>query len=245
MSAVDNRLREPIDVLIDRVDSDWRPVLDRWRDGLAGRMLIDFVDARVASGPAVYPGQVFRALESTPLSRARVVILGQDPYHGPGQAEGLSFSVPAGQPLPPSLRNIYKEAQRDLGWARPPRSGHLGPWAESGVLLLNTCLTVEDGRPGSHSGKGWEALTDDIIAAAAADTAPRVFMLWGAHAQSKGPLILASGAKRHLVLQSNHPSPLSATRGPQPFIGCGHFSKARDFLSTARPQSPPLNWNLD
>jgi uracil-DNA glycosylase len=245
VTTVDNRLREPLDALVDRVESDWRPALERWRNGLAGRMLIDFVDARASGGALVYPGQVFRALESTPLSRTRVVILGQDPYHGTGQAEGLSFSVPAGQPLPPSLRNIYKEAQRDLGWARPPRSGHLGAWAESGVLLLNTSLTVEDGRPGSHSGKGWELLTDDIIAAAAVDPAPRVFLLWGAHAQSKAPLILAGGAGRHLVLQSNHPSPLSATRGPQPFIGCGHFSQARDFLRAAQPQSPPLTWDLE
>jgi len=157
----------------------------------------------------------------------RVVILGQDPYHGRGQAEGLAFSVAPGVPFPPSLRNIFKELQRDLGEPFPPLhlpGGSLERWARKGVLLLNTCLTVEEGLPASHSGKGWEVLTDAVIRHVSDNAQPCVFMLWGAHAQGKRALI---DAGRHLVLAANHPSPLSALRPPAPFIGCGHFSQAR------------------
>ncbi|MNT50951.1 Uracil-DNA glycosylase [compost metagenome] len=160
----------------------------------------------------------------------RVVILGQDPYHGRGQAEGLAFSVAPGVPLPPSLRNIFKEMQRDLGAPFPPSpepGGSLVKWAKNGVLLLNTCLTVEEGQPASHAGKGWEALTDAVIRHVAEGPRPVVFMLWGAHAQSKRAFIPQD--RGHLVLTSNHPSPLSALRPPVPFIGNGHFGKARDF----------------
>ena len=148
------RLTEPLDAQIDRLHSDWQPVVDAWRASPAGRALITQVDRRVAAGVTVYPAQVFRALALTPLAQTRVVILGQDPYHGPGQAEGLAFSVPAGVPVPPSLRNVYKELQRDLGCPLPT-SGHLGAWAARGVLLLNASLTVEDGAPGSHAKWGW------------------------------------------------------------------------------------------
>ena len=157
----------------------------------------------------------------------RVVILGQDPYHGRGQAEGLAFSVASGIAFPPSLRNIFKELQRDLGTPQPKfpvPGGSLVSWATHGVLLLNTCLTVEEGLPASHSGRGWEVLTDALIRQVADGDHPVVFMLWGAHAQSKRTLI---DAKRHKVLLANHPSPLSALRPPMPFIGCGHFSEAR------------------
>jgi len=162
----------------------------------------------------------------------RVVILGQDPYHGRGQAEGLAFSVAPGVPLPPSLRNIFKELQRDLG-TPPPQfpvpGGSLVRWATHGVLLLNTCLTVEEGRPASHAGQGWEVLTDNVIRQVSIGDHPVLFMLWGAHAQSKRALIEASGNTGHKVLLANHPSPLSALRPPLPFIGCGHFSQARQW----------------
>ena len=229
----DARLTEPIDALIGRLQGDWRPIVEAWRSSDAGRVLIEQVDRRVAAGAVVYPAPVFRALDMTPLARTRVVILGQDPYHGEGQAEGLAFSVPPGVPLPPSLRNVFKELRRDLG-PPAPDSGHLGAWAERGVLLLNTSLTVEARAPGSHAKLGWQVLTDAIIAAAASDPIPKVFMLWGAHAQAKAALI-ASAPTSHLVLRSNHPSPLAAMRAPAPFIGCGHFGAAIRFLDLHRP----------
>ena len=216
-------------------------MLDVWRASPAGQGLLTHLAAREAAGAVIYPPDPLRALRLTPLARTRVVILGQDPYHGPGQAEGLAFSVQSGlRKLPPSLRNIFKELQRDLG-QQPPMTGHLGAWAERGVLLLNTSLTVEDGLPASHAKRGWEALTDALIVAAAADANPKVFMLWGAHAQAKAPLIEAAGTQ-HLVLQSNHPSPLSASRPPVPFIGNGHFSKAKKWLAE---KGQPLDWSLD
>jgi uracil-DNA glycosylase len=221
-------LAEPIDALIDRLQGDWRPCVEAWRASPAGRALIDHVDARVAAGVTVYPAQVFRALERTPLARTRVVILGQDPYHGEGQAEGLAFSVPPGVRIPPSLRNVFKELQRDLRLPSPA-SGHLGGWADRGVLLLNTSLTVEADAPASHAKQGWQVLTDKLISTAARHASPKVFMLWGAHAQAKAPLIEAVQAG-HALLQCNHPSPLAATRPPMPFVGCGHFSAAIRFL---------------
>ena len=175
----------------------------------------------------IFPPQPLRALQLTPPEAVRIVILGQDPYHGRGQAEGLAFSVAPGVPLPPSLRNIFKELERDLGVAPPPfpnPGGSLVKWASHGVLLLNTCLTVEEGQPASHSGRGWEVLTDAVIRHVAEGERPVMFMLWGSHAQSKRALIDAS---RHKILLANHPSPLSALRPPIPFIGCGHFGQAR------------------
>ncbi|NCT83275.1 MAG: uracil-DNA glycosylase [Comamonadaceae bacterium] len=209
-------------------DTDWRPVVDAWAASPAGRRLQAFLEQRVAAGATIYPPEPLRALTLTPLASTRVVILGQDPYHGPGQAEGLSFSVPPGVPLPPSLRNIFKEIQRDLGKPFPP-NGSLVRWAEGGTLLLNAVLTVEDGQPASHANQGWEALTDALIRAAAEDAAPKVFMLWGSYAQAKAPLIEAA-SQGHLVLKANHPSPLSALKPPRPFIGCGHFSTAKAWL---------------
>ncbi len=234
-----NRLAEPLEPLLARVDASWRSVVEDWLATEQARSLVAHVDARREAGAVIYPAQVLRALELTPRDAVRVVILGQDPYHGPGQAEGLAFSVPPGEKLPPSLRNIYKELQRDLGCPVPVH-GHLGDWARQGVLLLNTTLTVEDGRPASHAKRGWESLTDRLISAVAEGPHPKVFMLWGAHAQAKKPLIDASGVP-HLVLQSNHPSPLSATRGPVPFIGCGHFGEANRFL-VERGLGAPIHW---
>ena len=218
----------------------WQAHIDSWRDSADGQRIEALLRARLAEGAVIYPPDPLRALRLTPLTNVKVVIVGQDPYHGPGQAEGLSFSVPAGEKLPPSLRNIFKELQRDLG-QQPAMSGHLGEWARRGVLLLNTSLTVEDGAAASHAKKGWESLTDALIAATAQDPTPKVYLLWGAHAQAKAPLIEAAG-HRHLVLQANHPSPLSATRGPAPFIGCGHFSAASEWL---KGQGVELSWSLD
>ena len=211
------------------VAAGWQPLVDGFFQSAAGQGLLAFLAQRVQAGASIFPPLPMRALQLTPPEAVRVVILGQDPYHGRGQAEGLAFSVAQGVSFPPSLRNIFKELLRDLGTpipAMPKPGGSLENWAQKGVLLLNTCLTVEEGLPASHSGKGWELLTDAIIRQVAKEAQPTVFMLWGAHAQSKRPLIDAS---RHLVLTANHPSPLSALRPPMPFIGCGHFSQARDW----------------
>lgn len=243
MNVPDNRLVEPIGRQVAAFLGDWAPLLQAWAASEAGRSLIEQVDERLAAGATIFPARVFRALELTPLASVRVLILGQDPYHGRGQAEGLAFSVPVGQRLPPSLRNIAKELNRDLGLPIP-RSGSLLPWARQGVLLLNTSLSVEEARPASHAKFGWQVLTDKIVAAVAAHPRPKVFMLWGAHAQAKAALVAAAG-RQHRVLQCNHPSPLSATRPPLPFVGCGHFGMARDFLCTAEPGAPELDWRLD
>lgn len=222
----DNRLRQaqPHDW---PVQADWQPVLQSFWACATGRHLCQALHERLHAGATVYPAQPLRALALTALADVRVVILGQDPYHGPGQAEGLAFSVPDGVRPPPSLRNIWQELARDLGGhpGRPaPTSGSLVHWARQGVLLLNTVLTVEDGLPASHSRLGWTELTDAIIRACSLHPRPKAFLLWGAHAQSKAALI---DPQRHLVLQSNHPSPLSARRPPQPFIGCGHFGQVQ------------------
>lgn len=226
-----NALQEPLRAQLARLSGAWRPVVQSFFDSAAGQALEREVEARRATGRVIYPAQVFRALELTPLEQVRVVILGQDPYHGPGQAQGLAFSVPEGAAMPPSLRNIYKELQRDLGCTRP--GPELSAWARQGVLLLNTTLTVEDGQAASHAALGWSLLTDALIQAVAGGPRAVVFMLWGAHAQRKRELIEAAqtlpAGSSHLVLQANHPSPLSATRGPAPFIGCGHFGAAQRF----------------
>jgi uracil-DNA glycosylase len=232
-------LGEPLAAVLARVAPSWKPVVDEWLASPQGQALVAHVHGRQQAGAVIYPADVLRALALTPRDQVRVVILGQDPYHGPGQAEGLAFSVPPGQKIPPSLRNIHKELQRDLG-CPPPASGHLGHWARQGVLLLNASLTVEDGQPGSHARRGWESLTDRLVQAVATAPAPAVFLLWGAHAQAKKPLIDAAGA-HHCVLQSNHPSPLSATRPPIPFIGCGHFGAANRFL-VDHGRGPPIDW---
>jgi uracil-DNA glycosylase len=242
------------------VDGSWQGLVQAfWRTD-EGKSLQAFLSERLAGGATIFPVQPLRALSLTPLAQVRVVILGQDPYHGIGQAEGLSFSVQQGVAIPPSLRNIFKELRADVG-LQPPMSGSLVYWAKRGVLLLNTCLTVEEGLPASHAGKGWELLTDNIISAVAQQAQPLVFMLWGAHAQSKRPLIESAiaeqkltlpaahpvsaahqvGAKQ-LLLQANHPSPLSALRGPAPFMGCRHFSMAQSWLSQC---GIPFSWDFE
>lgn len=208
----------------------WRALVDDFFATERGRALLDFLARRLQAGAVIFPPRPLRALELTPPESVRVVILGQDPYHGRGQAEGLAFSVAPGVRPPPSLRNIFKEMQRDLGTpfpAWPEPGGSLAKWAGNGVLLLNTCLTVEEGQPASHAGKGWEPLTDAIIRHVAEGPRPLVFMLWGSHAQSKRALIPQD--RGHLLLCSNHPSPLSALRPPAPFIGNGHFGQAQAF----------------
>ena len=265
------------------VYAEWQPVLDAFWRSTEGERLSQFVSTRLSGGAVVYPAHPLRALQLTPLSAVRVVILGQDPYHGPDQAQGLSFSVADGVKFPPSLRNIFKELQRDLQQS-VPMSGSLEAWAKRGVLLLNTSFSVEDGLPASHAKRGWEILSDAILREVALKAPSCVYMLWGGHAQAKaeliesatnqtvpdflglretsaraaGPGVLAGGfraiveaqaqpeaqvsaARQALILKANHPSPLSALRPPAPFIGCGHFSKARDWLAT---RGLALDWSL-
>ena len=181
----------------------------------------------------VFPpmGDIFNALKATPYEKVKVVLLGQDPYHGAGQAHGMCFSVRKGVPLPPSLKNIYKELEAELGIA-PPDHGCLQKWAEEGVLLLNTVLTVREGAPASHRGRGWEQLTDRIITLLDQRPEPIVFLLWGNHARAKKELIQNP---HHLILETAHPSPLSAHSG---FFGCGHFKAANEFLEE------PIDWRL-
>ena len=210
-----------------QVAPGWSALVDEFFASGEGAVLRAFLRERLASQAVIFPPQPLRALELTPPEAVRLVILGQDPYHGRGQAEGLAFSVAPGVTVPPSLRNIFKEIQRDLGSpppAFPSPGGSLVKWARNGVLLLNTCLTVEEGQPASHAKRGWEVLTDAVIRHVSKNQKNVVFMLWGAHAQSKRELINASS---HKILLANHPSPLSALRAPLPFIGCGHFSVAR------------------
>ncbi|HXS73175.1 MAG TPA: uracil-DNA glycosylase [Rhodanobacteraceae bacterium] len=199
--------------------------------------LREFLVAEKHAGKRIYPPgpSIFNALNSTPFEQVKVVILGQDPYHGPGQAHGLCFSVLPGVPLPPSLVNIFGEIERDLHIARPDH-GCLIPWAQRGVLLLNSVLTVEAGLPGSHQGKGWEGFTDRVIDVLNRDREDLVFLLWGSYAQAKGRLI---DRTRHHVLQAPHPSPLSAHRG---FLGCGHFSAANAWLQ--QQGQAPVDWSL-
>ncbi|WP_290872179.1 uracil-DNA glycosylase [Aquabacterium sp.] len=238
-------LATPLAALFDAVPPDWRELTEAFRRSPSGQALIDRVDAARAAGEVIFPDDVFAALRLTRRAQVRVVILGQDPYHGPGQAHGLAFSVRPGVAIPPSLRNMRKELQRDLGLVSPAH-GSLLRWADQGVLLLNTVLTVAQAQAASHAKWGWEALTDALISALAADPGPRVFLLWGAHAQRKLPLIEATAGQggpsdRHLILQSNHPSPLSATRGPVPYVGNGHFGRAAAFW---RDQGQDLDWSL-
>ena len=221
--------------------ASWQALLSAFWQSQAGLSLQFFLNQRIAAGAQIFPPEPMRALWHTPLTQVRVVLLGQDPYHGEGQAEGLSFSVPQGVAVPPSLRNIFKELHADLG-LQPPMSGSLLPWAKQGVLLLNTCLTVEEGQAASHAGQGWELLTDAIICKVAEQPQPVVFLLWGAHAQAKRPIIEAAQTGEKLVLLANHPSPLSALRGATPFIGCRHFSTSQAWLSA---QGIDFKWDLE
>lgn len=221
----------------------WQDLLRDFWGGSTGSTLDKKMSACLATGQVIFPDSPYRALALTPFEKVQVVVLGQDPYHGPDQAQGLAFSVGAGQKIPPSLRNIFKEIQRDLGVPIPSGTdaGSLERWAEQGVLLLNTALTVEQSKPASHSDWGWEVLTDKIIQALSAHPKPKAFLLWGAHAQSKAKQIEALNDQgRHLILKANHPSPLSALRRPTPFMGCGHFGQVNRWLEGQKKK--PILW---
>ena len=220
--------------MIVRIDDTWREVLQPEFDKPYFELLTSFVRHEYQTKQCFPPARlIFNAFDSCPFDRVRVVIIGQDPYHDVGQAHGLCFSVNDGVAIPPSLENIYKELNRDLG--KPiPQSGNLQHWAEQGVLLLNATLTVEAHKAGSHQNKGWEELTDAAIRALNEKREHIVFMLWGSYAQRKGQFI---DRKKHLVLTAPHPSPLSAYRG---FIGCGHFSAANNYLT--KHGLTPINW---
>jgi uracil-DNA glycosylase len=220
-----------------RLEAGWKQALQDEFEQPYMRQLSDFLRSEKAAGKVVYPPGplIFNALNSTPLDRVKVVIIGQDPYHGPDQAHGLCFSVQPGVPVPPSLVNIFKELKRDLNIDLPAH-GCLQSWAEQGVLLLNTSLTVEQGNAGAHKDKGWQAFTDKVIEVVNQHCEHLVFLLWGAHAQGKEKLI---DGTRHLILKSAHPSPLSAYRG---FLGNGHFSRTNKFLQQHGLEA--INWRL-
>jgi uracil-DNA glycosylase len=220
-----------------RLESSWKERIGDYLDRPEMLALSVFLRDEKAQGKVIYPPgpEIFSAFEHTPFDKVRVVILGQDPYHGPDQAHGLSFSVRPGVRVPPSLQNMFKEIENCLDIPRPDH-GCLTPWADRGVLLLNAVLTVEAGQAASHQGRGWEGFTDAAIDALSREREGLVFMLWGSHAQKKGQLI---DGKRHCILRSVHPSPLSAHRG---FMGCGHFAKANAYLE-ARGESP-VDWSL-
>ena len=224
-----------------KLHESWRGPLQEEFASPYMQALRGFLVAERAAGKRIFPkgGEWFRALDLTPLDKVRVVILGQDPYHGPGQAHGLCFSVRPGVRPPPSLVNIYKELKSDLGLT-PPRHGFLEHWAQQGVLLLNSVLTVEQGIAASHRDRGWERFTDAVIRLANAKPDPVVFLLWGSYAQKKAAFVdsIERGG-RHLVLKAAHPSPLSAHNG---FFGCRHFSKANAFLEERG--LPPIDWAL-
>lgn len=220
-----------------RLEAGWKARVGEYLQQPAMRGLSAFLRERKAAGATVFPPgpQIFAAFDATPFDQVKVVILGQDPYHGRGQAHGLSFSVQPGVAVPPSLLNIYKEIEADLGLPRPGH-GCLLPWARQGVLLLNAVLTVEEGQAGSHQKRGWEGFTDHVVDVLNRECDGLVFMLWGSYAQQKGKVI---DAARHRVLKAPHPSPLSAHRG---FLGCRHFSAANDYLQ--RLGRAPIDWSL-
>jgi uracil-DNA glycosylase len=220
-----------------KLEASWKARLGDYFQRPDMQALRAFLVAEKRAGKKIYPPgrQIFAAFEHTPFDAVKVVILGQDPYHGPGQAHGLCFSVRPGVRVPPSLDNVFRETERDLGLARPDH-GCLTPWADRGVLLLNSVLTVERGQAAAHRGRGWEGFTDAAIERLNGERSGLVFLLWGSYAQAKGRLL--DGA-RHLVLRAPHPSPLSAHRG---FIGCGHFSRANAYLEAHGRM--PVDWSL-
>ncbi|QCO68555.1 uracil-DNA glycosylase [Luteimonas yindakuii] len=220
-----------------RLEPSWKARIGDYLLREEMRALSAFLRERTAAGAAIYPPgpRIFAAFNATPFDAVKVVVLGQDPYHGPGQSHGLAFSVPPGVPVPPSLLNMFKEIERDLGLPRPDH-GYLLPWAQRGVLLLNAVLTVEHGKAGAHQGRGWEGFTDHVVEMLNHERDGLVFLLWGSYAQAKGRVI---DPRRHKVLRSTHPSPLSAHRG---FNGCGHFSATNDYLR--RRGLGEIDWRL-
>lgn len=237
-NAIDNRYTGPLPKHIAGLPAAWRDVLTQPDAAAALAGLDTFLNERLATNAVIFPAHPFRALQGLSPDDVHVIILGQDPYHGPGQAHGLAFSVPEQCPCPPSLRNIFTELKLEFPDRLTLQSHDLGRWAQQGVLLLNTVLTVESGKPASHARRGWETVTDALISRVAQGTQPKVFMLWGNHAQQKRSLIPDN--PNSLVLCANHPSPLSARRPPIPFIGCGHFAKANAWLALKSLQ--PIEW---
>ncbi|MGY0633822.1 uracil-DNA glycosylase [Luteimonas sp. A478] len=220
-----------------RLEPSWKARIGEYLQRPEMQALSTFLRERSAAGARIFPParNIFAAFDATPFDRVKVVILGQDPYHGPGQAHGLCFSVQPDVPVPPSLLNMYKEIERDLGIPRPDH-GYLMSWAHQGVLLLNAVLTVEQGKAGAHQRRGWEEFTDHVVEVLDRDREGLVFMFWGSYAQKKGRIV---DSRRHRVLRTTHPSPLSAHRG---FLGCGHFSAANDYLK--RRAEVPIDWSL-
>ncbi|HEY0333060.1 MAG TPA: uracil-DNA glycosylase [Stenotrophomonas sp.] len=220
-----------------QLEPSWKARIGDWLLREDMRALSAFLRQRKAAGAHIFPPgpQIFAAFDATPFDQVKVVVLGQDPYHGYGQAHGLCFSVQPGVPVPPSLLNIYKEIEADLGIPRPDH-GCLLPWAQRGVLLLNAVLTVEEGKAGAHQGRGWEGFTDHVVDVLNREREGLVFLLWGSYAQAKGKVI---DPRRHRVLKAPHPSPLSAHRG---FLGCRHFSATNEYLQ--RRGIAPVDWRL-
>ena len=245
---LDNRLTNPsLSKAVGALGASWQEALHATPVRQALEQVSVYLSERLSQGAVIYPAAPLRALQELHPQDVKVVNLGQDPYHGAGQAQGLAFSVPDGFKRPPSLRNILAEVESNyptdhsiLTLASNLQRNDLSRWTGQGVLLLNTVLTVEDGQPASHARLGWETITDCLIRHVACDSTPKVFMLWGAHAQAKQHLIADQG--RHLILSANHPSPLSARRGPAPFVGCAHFKRANRWLSQQNLQV--IDWKV-
>lgn len=232
------RTMQPAEVQLHNEETlNWQTVLGAERKKPYFQQILSTIEQERASGKTVYPANrdIFAAFQSTPFEQVRVVIIGQDPYHGPGQAHGLCFSVQEGVPFPPSLQNIFKELEADIGMTKPAH-GCLQPWAEQGVLLLNTVLSVRAGQAHSHKDLGWEQFTDAVIAEINLQRQGVIFLLWGSHAQKKGASI---DSRKHTVLRAPHPSPLSAHRG---FFGCKHFSKTNEILRSRGEKE--IDWSI-
>lgn len=221
---------------------DWRAAFNTSAAQTSLQRLTAFLNERLAQQAVIYPRHPFRALEAIQPGDVKLVILGQDPYHGPNQAQGLAFSVPDTCPRPPSLRNILAELSQNYPDQLYSGSHDLTPWTEQGVLLLNAVLTVESGQPASHANQGWEVISDALLSHVARIPSPKVFMLWGAYAQRKRELLESRASGPMLILTANHPSPLSARRPPQPFMGCGHFRAANDWLE--QHGVAPVDWTI-
>lgn len=236
-----NQLTGSLQPLVAALSPEWQSVLNQESLQTKLQLLDHWLKQRLAAGAVIYPKNPFYALSLCQPNDIKVIILGQDPYHGPGQAQGLAFSVPDYIPCPPSLRNIYEELHLEYPeYANLPPQHDLSSWAKQGVLLLNTSLTVEDGKAASHANKGWEHVSDGILQHLLQLNTPKVFMLWGNHAQAKLPLIESQATGPILNLLSNHPSPLSAKRKPTPFIGNGHFKSCNAWLK--EHNQSPIHW---
>lgn len=238
--SAENTLTQPLSEHLAPLPDAWRTAFNNTAAQTSLQCLSDFLGQRLAQHATIFPRFPFRALDALPPDAVKIVILGQDPYHGPNQAQGLAFSVPNTCPRPPSLRNILVELAQNYPDQLHSGSHDLTPWTKQGVLLLNAVMTVESGQPASHAKQGWETVTDALLQHVAQTPSPKVFMLWGAYAQRKQELVEASATGPILILTANHPSPLSARRPPKPFIGCGHFQTANTWLE--QHNITPVRW---